>query len=189
MSEKGVYPDLYLIRHGETEWNAEGRMQGVMDSPLTRKGRAQAARMAALVRGVQGQRFSSPQGRAVETAQIVFDGTGFVTDPRLAEIDVGGFTGQLIADLHISHPAAFESGGLTWYDKAPGGEHLASLLQRASSFLDDLTGPAVIITHGITLRMLRLVAMSRPLSRFEELPTQQGSVHVVRAGQHEIWQP
>ncbi|MBC9247229.1 histidine phosphatase family protein [Paracoccus sp. 11-3] len=189
MSEKGVYPDLYLIRHGETEWNAEGRMQGVLDSPLTPKGRAQAARMAALVNGVQGQRFSSPQGRALETGQIVFHGTDFVTDQRLAEIDIGEFTGQLIADLRISHPTIFDGNGLAWYDKAPGGEHLDGLFRRAASFLDDLTGPAIIITHGITLRMLRLLALSWPLSRLEALPTEQGAVHVVRGGHHEIWRP
>lgn len=182
-------PDLYLLRHGETEWNAAGRMQGRLDSPLTEKGRAQAVRMAGLIRDIQGQRFCSPQGRAVETACIVFGGDDFITDPRLAEIDIGQFTGHLIADLRAAHPDIFADDRLGWYDRAPGGEHLAGLERRVAPFLASLKGPAIVVTHGITLRMLRLLAMSRPLSRFEELPSEQGAVHVIRNGQHGIWRP
>ena len=65
-------PDLYLMRHGQTVWNAEGRLQGRMDSPLTALGRAQARRQAQLVQGISATRYASTAGRAVETARIVY---------------------------------------------------------------------------------------------------------------------
>lgn len=190
MGVTGV-PDLYLMRHGQTAWNAEGRMQGRLDSPLTDLGRQQARAQAGLLTGLDGDllRISSPQGRAVASARIVFGGRPFATDPRLAEIDIGAFSGQLIADLRRRHPAIFLGDRLAWYDRAPGGEHFAGLRARVAAFLDDLPGPAIIVTHGITLRMLRLVATGGPISALGDLPVQQGAVHVLRAGRHETWLP
>ncbi|MDO5630950.1 MAG: histidine phosphatase family protein [Paracoccus sp. (in: a-proteobacteria)] len=181
-----MLPDLYLMRHGQTEWNALGRMQGRLDSPLTVQGRAQATRLARLVEGVQGRYISSPQGRALETARIVF-GAGFATDDRLVEIDIGDFSGHLNSDLRAAHPAIFAPPRLGWYDRAPGGEGYAGLATRCRAFLADLNGPAIIVTHGITLRMLRLLAMGRDMSTFEDMPVEQGAVHVIRSGAHEIW--
>ncbi|WP_299839756.1 histidine phosphatase family protein [uncultured Paracoccus sp.] len=182
-----MYPDLYLMRHGQTVWNAEGRMQGKLDSPLTDLGIAQAKAQARLVAGVEAARFASPQGRAQQTARIVFAGQPFQTDARLAEIDIGTFSGRRYPDLAAEHPALFELDGFGWYDHAPGGEGFSGLMTRARSFLDSLTGPSLIITHGITLRMLRLIAMGWDMTRFEELAQHQGAVQVVRAGCHEIW--
>lgn len=182
-----MYPDLYLMRHGQTEWNAEGRMQGRMDSPLTVLGQAQARAQARLVAGVEAQRFASTLGRAQQTARIVFGDHPFLSDERLVEIDVGQFSGRRYPDLIASHPTLLDAGPLGWYDHAPGGEGYAGLMARARAFLDELTGPALIVTHGITLRMMRMIAMGWDMSRFEELPQYQGAVQVVRNGQHEIW--
>ena len=182
-----MYPDLYLMRHGQTVWNAQGRMQGKLDSPLTALGVAQAEAQARLIAGIEATRFASPQGRAQQTARIVFDGQPFATDPRLAEIDIGDFSGRLYPDLAAEHPALFALDGFGWYDHTPGGEGFSGLMTRARSFLDGLTGPALIVTHGITLRMLRLIAMGWDMSRFEDLQQHQGAVHVVRSGRHEIW--
>lgn len=183
-----MYPDLYLMRHGQTVWNAEGRMQGRLDSPLTALGIAQARAQARLVAGIEAHRFASPQGRAQQTARIVFDGQPFQTDSRLAEIDIGSFSGRLYPDLAAARPDLFGGPTYDWYDHAPGGEGFAGLMARARAFLGDLTGPALIVTHGITLRMLRLIAMGWEMPRFAELPQHQGAVQVVRNGRHEIWQ-
>lgn len=182
-----MYPDLYLMRHGQTEWNAIGRMQGRLDSPLTDLGVAQAQAQARLIAGVRATRFASPQGRALQTARIVFAGQPFQTDPRLAEIDIGDFTGQLFDDLQRQQPDLFASSNYDWYDACPGGEGFAGLMARTRAFLDHLTGPALIVTHGITLRMMRMIAMGWDMDRFEELPQHQGAVQVVRGGRHEIW--
>ena len=179
-------PDLYLMRHGQTVWNAEGRLQGRMDSPLTALGRAQARRQAQLVQGISATRYASTAGRAVETARIVYAGQAFGQDARLHEIDIGEFTGRAWAELCAAHPEVTAGGWLDWYDRAPGGELFAGVEARARAFLHELTGPALIVTHGITLRMLRLIAMDLPLSRLGEMPVMQGALHVVSAGQHRM---
>lgn len=185
--DRPMYPDLYLMRHGQTVWNAQGRMQGKLDSPLTDLGIDQARAQARLVAGVEALRFASPQGRAQQTARIVFAGRPFRTDARLAEIDIGDFSGRLFPDLAVERPELFAQGVYGWYDHAPGGEGFTGLMSRARAFLNGLTGPALVVTHGITLRMLRLLAMGWDMSRFEDLPQHQGAVQVIRGGRHEIW--
>lgn len=182
-----MYPDLYIMRHGQTEWNLVGRMQGRLDSPLTQLGISQATRQSELISELTATRFSSPQGRAIQTAEIVFAERGFTTDSRLCEIDTGEFTGRMIEELRQNRPEFFEGSPLDWYDRTPGGENFAQLSARCQSFLNDLTGPALIVTHGITLRMLRVLALGLPHSRLEELPVEQGAVHVVRKAVHEVW--
>ncbi|RNF35765.1 histidine phosphatase family protein [Paracoccus methylarcula] len=182
-----MYPDLYLMRHGQTEWNLAGRMQGRSDSPLTELGMAQAARQSELIGDVTAERISSPQGRALRTADVVFAGKEFRVDSRLCEIDVGEFTGHRVEELRPAHPECFAGSPLDWYDRSPGGENFTQLSVRCQSFLDDLTGPALIVTHGITLRMLRILALGLPRSRLADLPVEQGAVHVVRKAAHEVW--
>ncbi|TRW98224.1 histidine phosphatase family protein [Paracoccus sp. M683] len=182
-----MYPDLYLMRHGQTEWNAEGRMQGRLDSPLTQLGIAQAQAQNRLIRGVEATCYASTLGRARQTAQIVFGDRPYQLDDRLVEISIGAFSGMLYSDLVAAKPGVFQMPGLGWYDHAPGGEGFAGLTARVRDFLDSLTGPALIVTHGITLRMMRMLAMGWDMSRFEDLPQYQGAVQVIRDGQHEIW--
>ena len=185
------YPDLYLMRHGQTVWNAQERMQGRQDSPLTELGRTQARRQAALVRDIVAKtgeipRYASSLGRAQQTAQIVFEGVPFRSDERLVEIDVGAFTGARMRDLLKSHPHLFGGARLDWYNRVPDGEHFSGLEARVQSFLDELTGPALIVTHGITLRMFRVLAMGWPVSRIAEMPVRQGALHLVSRGVHSV---
>lgn len=180
-------PDIYLMRHGQTEWNVRGMMQGRLDSPLTPLGIAQAERQRELVADVDAERISSPQGRARQTARIVFDGQNFTSDTRLCEIDVGEFTGRMIEELRLHRPEYFTGSRLDWYNRTPGGEDFHKLLERCQGFLYSLTRPTLIVTHGITLRMLRILALGWPLSRLEELTVEQGAVHIVRKGEYQVW--
>ncbi|MDO5622584.1 MAG: histidine phosphatase family protein [Paracoccus sp. (in: a-proteobacteria)] len=173
---------LYLLRHGETEWNRQGRLQGRLDSPLTVQGRKQAEQQAATLAGITAPGYASPQGRAQDTARIIL-GPDFITDPRLVEIDVGDFTGARLDDLHRDHPGLFHD-WLGWYDQTPNGEHFAALAVRCRAFLDDLTGPAVVVTHGVTLRMLRVLALGQGVAKLGDLPLRQGQVYHVEGGQH-----
>lgn len=183
-----VTPTLYLLRHGQTEWNAQGRLQGRLDSPLTDLGRMQARRQAQLVAGLEPDLpcWCSTAGRAVETARIALGARPFRLDARLTEIDIGRFTGMTMAELRAADPEGFAGGGLDWYDRTPGGEGFAALHARVSAFLAGLAGPAIIVTHGITLRMIRLVAMGLPLTRLAEMPVFQGALHRVSAGRHQV---
>lgn len=185
------WPDLWLMRHGQTEWNAAGRMQGHLDSPLTALGRSQAGRQAAIMAGVLDQNpgislVASPLGRAVETAGIVFGQRPFMQDARFREISVGEFEGRTRPDLEAAFPELFGLSWLGWYDHAPGGERLPGLRARVTEALADLTGPAAIICHGITLRMIRLVVLGWPDDRLEEMEVRQGAVHLMRKGRHEM---
>lgn len=182
-----MYPDLYLMRHGQTVWNAQGRMQGRLDSPLTALGVEQAKRQAELVAEITAHRVSSPQGRAQQTAEIVFGNKDFTTDERLCEIDVGEFTGEMIENLRLRQPEFFTGTRIDWYNRTPNGENFAMLSARAKDFLDNLTGPTLIVTHRITLRMLRILALGWSISRLEELTVEQGAVHVIKKSEHEVW--
>ncbi|WP_299145221.1 histidine phosphatase family protein [uncultured Tateyamaria sp.] len=181
-----TYPDLLILRHGETEWNREGRMQGEMDSPLTDTGRAQAEAQGRLLAGLDldgWALWSSPQGRARATAEIALPGRDVSTDPRLSEITMGAWTGVRRAEIALQRPQLFDHhGDLTWYDEAPGGEGLEALYVRTGAFLATLRGPAVLVTHGITSRMLRCHALGLEPGAFADLPGGQGVVYAVSGG-------
>ncbi|TGN48775.1 histidine phosphatase family protein, partial [Paracoccus liaowanqingii] len=159
------------------------------------RGLRQAGWQAALVAGVAGRRLSSPQERARQTAGLVFGTQPFRTDPRLSEIGIGTFAGRLLADLERERPEVFAGPPLAWYDRCPGGEGLAALATRCGRFLGPLAGtsaPVLIVSHGITLRMLRAVALDMgpgrcpparwPPDKWAEGEMRQGAVHVVSDG-------
>lgn len=177
-------PELYILRHGETEWNAQNRMQGWANSPLTEQGRAQAARQGDILaeRDLSGfEVYCSPTGRAIQTAAIAL--APFVdeihTDPRLREVGVGDWTGRKRDELPIGDgPDAF----LEQYEAAPGGEGLAALRARCAAFLADLQAPAVLITHGITSRMLRTLVIGEAAVGLSNVHGGQGCVYHLRKG-------
>ena len=180
-------PPLYVMRHGETEWNVAGRLQGAMDSPLTPRGVDQAraqARVLARLGCAEAQWRVSPQGRAIETATIV---RGTPPDPsdldtRLREIEVGDWTGKDRRTIAQSNPTLFEADGLAWYDHAPGGEGLSALAARVSEFLMSLDRPTVIVTHGITSRVLRCIATDLPWEALDQVGGGQGIIYEVSLG-------
>ncbi len=181
MIEKREYPELLILRHGETVWNAENRMQGQLNSPLTEKGRAQAARQAELLgaRDLSGfVALSSPQGRAFETAAIAVARhmSPICTDDRLREIGVGEWQGRVRDGLWNQPIEDTPDGPIAMYEHAPGGEGFDALEARCRGFLADLEGPAVLVTHGITSRMLRTVLLGLDRSELGNLPGGQGNV-------------
>lgn len=186
------YPAIYVLRHGETHWNAEGRLQGTSNSPLTEAGRAQAARQGALLEALDLSAFDiriSPQGRAIETAGIALahQADFLRTDDRLREIDVGGWTGavrHMLEAAHVTPSDHTPDGHLAIYDAAPGGEGFDALRTRCLLFLESLTRPTICVTHGITSRMLRATAMGQPGAALGDLPGGQGVVHVVEDRRH-----
>ncbi|OSP56140.1 histidine phosphatase family protein [Pseudoruegeria sp. SK021] len=188
-----IFPELLVIRHGETEWNRRGRMQGTLDSPLTQAGRTQAAILGDLLRALEVSQtshraFSSPQPRARLTAEIALSAVGLVAvpDPSLREIDVGDWTGLDRAEIAGRWPAPVaDEPLLDFYARAPGGETFPALWDRVGGFLDRLEGPCVVFTHGITSRVLRTRAMGLGLDDLAALPDGQGVIHRVRNGSHD----
>ena len=191
-------PDLYILRHGETEWNRAGRWQGRQDSPLTERGLAQARAQGALLRDLAlssetTRLISSPQGRARRTAAIVAEVAGWtgpiLEDDRLVEIDVGDWTGLTRDAMRASVDRPDGAGFLSLYARAPNGEAFADLWARCASFLFDQSGPAVVVTHGITSRFLRAVALGMEVDDAEDLPGGQGVIHRVVSGSHATLAP
>ncbi|ABD55432.1 histidine phosphatase family protein [Jannaschia sp. CCS1] len=170
-------PAIYVLRHGETEWNREGRCQGHLDAPLTPLGRDQAAQQGRILRD---QVFAhhrscsvriSPLQRTRTTWDIaaeIADRTeqGFEIEPRLAEVHMGTWQGRLRKDFLAedaaarAHPNLFELSLNT-----PEGERFEALSARLEDLLDEITEPAICVTHGITSLVLR--GLIRGLSRDE----------------------
>ncbi|MFO7921635.1 MAG: histidine phosphatase family protein [Nioella sp.] len=181
-------PELWILRHGETEWNRDERLQGRLDSPLTARGVAQARAQGRILAGcLPGtvRVLCSPAPRALRTAELALAGLGLrvETDPRLQEIDLGRWAGRTLPELRAEHP---DLGKATdphlWKFIAPGGETLDQMAHRVRGVLDGLDGPTVIITHGVTSRLLRCMVLGRPLTDLAGVPGGQGVIHHIRGG-------
>ena len=186
------YPELFILRHGQTEWNSVGRMQGHLDSPLTKKGRAQAALQRDLLSRItlpeEASFWVSPQPRARTTAEIALQDLCDEpqVDPRLREIHLGQWDGLTGVDIDEEAPGVRDLGMMAWMDHAPGGEHLEGLRARVTSWLDELAGPAVVVTHGITSRMMRGIVLGLTVPEMEALPGGQGVIYHLRTGVHDL---
>lgn len=145
---------IYIIRHGQTGMNQRHVLQGRSDPALNGAGIAQARRAAAGLSAVSFDRvFSSPLTRAVQTARIVAPGIAPVIDDRLIEMDYGPYEG---ADLHHLPPEILAFFGDFVHVPAPDGmEQLASVVERAGAFLEEiggLGGNILISTHAIAMK-------------------------------------
>jgi len=180
-------PPIWFLRHGQTEWNLEGRLQGHKDSPLTALGRSQAARQARILPDIlervaegSGGCFASPLGRAQETARIALAGRDFVTDARLSEIATGDWEGRLRAEV------ATGEGDLFLYAGAPGGEGLDALKARVAAFLAELDGPSVVVSHGLLGKVLRGQACGLDAQAMDRLSNLQGCVYLLENGEETV---
>lgn len=146
---------LILVRHGRSTWNAEGRLQGVADPPLSPAGVEQARRLRGLIEALAPQEVvSSDLARARDTAEVL-TGPGTALDPRWREVDVGAWTGRLVDDLSVVELAELEQwrqgrmappGGETWEDAR------TRVLGAVRSLIETGARSALVVTHGATLR-------------------------------------
>lgn len=160
--------DIILARHAETVFNAAARMQGHMaHTPLTRAGIAQAEAMGAAlaeVLGLQPDRdlWVSPSGRTQQTAAIVGEHLGhpffdWQQDKRLLEIDVGAWEGRYYAEIVAEIGPIVDADRRLFSVEPPAGEWFPAIAARLQSWLAalDLSRPVLVISHGITARVLR----------------------------------
>jgi probable phosphoglycerate mutase len=164
-----------MIRHGQTAWNAEGRLQGQKDIPLNETGRRQAAGNGLALKSVLGDTVSdfdfvaSPLGRTRETMEILrgamgLDPLAYRTDPRLVEVSFGDWEGFTLAELEAHAPERVEERSHSKWNFIPPGEAAESyeiLCWRIGSFLADVARPTVCVSHGGVFRAaFRLHGMS-----------------------------
>jgi glucosyl-3-phosphoglycerate phosphatase len=171
---------LFIARHGETVFNAAGRMQGMYaHTPLTREGCEQATMMGAsltplVAGGAPLSLISSPAGRTLQTLALVVEETGHDyhsndTDVRLREIDVGEWEGQYYRDVAPDMSALMDPVHRLFIVKAPGGEDYRDVAERVTEWLGQQTfeQDMLIITHGMTARVLRGILLGlEPLDGF-----------------------
>jgi broad specificity phosphatase PhoE len=190
-------PTIYYIRHGETSWNAEGRLQGTLDIPLNDLGRKQAAHAGKLLAGLferdgrdkQKLPFvSSPLGRARTTMDLVREvlglpAGGYAIDDRLREIGYGEWEGSTLAEMRAKDPE-FYARRLTqkWTMSSPGGESYASVQLRMRDWYDSLKGDIVAVAHGGTCRALMVVLGHETPVSAADLYVEQGTVYVFGDG-------
>jgi broad specificity phosphatase PhoE len=156
--------EVFLLRHGETVWNIEGRVQGEHDSPLTSRGREQARVLGRILAKQLGPRhqvpmYVSPLGRARATAAIVqqdAESSLVIVEPRIREVSLGTWEGLTRAEIDASWPGLTE--GLAspeWYLRAPGAEPYAGCEQRVGAWLDEQDETVIAVSHGVAGRIIR----------------------------------
>jgi broad specificity phosphatase PhoE len=156
---------IVFLRHGETHWNAEGRLQGQRDVPLNERGRGQARRNGEALKQALGDlaRFdfvASPLSRARETMEIAraamgLDAKAYRTDDRLVEATFGRWEGFTTAEIHAVEPvelAAREAD--KWGVAPPGGESYELLAGRVRPWIAEIQRPTVVVAHGGIGRVL-----------------------------------
>jgi broad specificity phosphatase PhoE len=170
---------IYLVRHGETEWNRARRYQGWSDSPLTELGRAQAEAIGQLLRTLPEARsaalVASPLGRARRTAEIIRECLGRTEplrfDDRLRELSFGSWDGFTRAGVTAMLPGAFDDERRDeWYFATPDGETYEVFAGRIGAWLAEAEAagpPMIVVTHGVVTRILR--GLYAGLSRAEAM--------------------
>ena len=188
-------PAFYLLRHGQTEWNIARRLQGKLDSPLTETGRVQAQRQGDLLTPIL-EKFldipviSSPQGRALSTAQIAVNkrGNSITSDERLREISAGAWDGAYLDTIEQTHGHLFEQSRNSFelMFLAPDGEGERAVLTRCQDFLNQQHEPAILITHGATLCVLRGILRAMGFDEMLDLSHEQGCIYAIENGEETI---
>jgi broad specificity phosphatase PhoE len=158
---------LVLVRHGETDWNREGRWQGHTDPGLNERGRAQARVTA---RRLMHERASalvtSDLPRAAETAALIAEAIGLVpaVDRRLREVDVGEWSGLTREQVRERNPDAYRAWVAGENEGYPGGETFAELQARSAAAMADLwrlhaEATVVVVCHGGSIRAIVAAAL------------------------------
>lgn len=186
-------PVIYYIRHGETEWNAEGRFQGSRDIPLNDRGRVQATAAGEILRELITRDaraphhfgyVSSPLGRARTTMDLLrgslgLPADGYEVEHRLREIGWGEWEGLTVPEMQAHDPATFAARRKDrWNVTAPNGETYAEVAVRTRAWLDELTSDTVAVAHGGTMRALMVATGVATTAEAVEAQVEQGVVYV-----------
>jgi probable phosphoglycerate mutase len=190
-------PVIYYIRHGETSWNAEGRLQGVQDIALNDLGRRQAAHAGTILadlfahdgRDKSSLTFvASPLIRARATMVLVRDSLqlprdGYTLDDRLREIGYGQWEGSTLPEMQLRDPDLYARRQTEkWSVSPPGGESYIEVQARMQDWYASVTADTVAVAHGGTARALMVaLGIETPISA-ADLTIEQGAVYVFRDG-------
>ena len=186
-------PVIYYIRHGETAWNAAGRLQGAQDTALNELGRRQAVQSGRILADLlsRGGRdrarlpyVSSPLSRARTTMELMrgaleLPPQDYATDDRLREIGYGKWEGFTLAEMQAADPVFFaERLADKWRVAPDGGETYEAVQRRMSRWYGEQTRDIVTVAHGGTARALMVALGFETPQSAADLPIAQGAVYV-----------
>jgi broad specificity phosphatase PhoE len=187
---------LILIRHGETDWNSEGRWQGQADVALNATGLVQAQEMAqALEAAGIGTIYSSDLRRARQTAQVLADRVRLPVylDIRLREIHQGEWQGLLFSEIQASYTQTYRARKHDPESFAPpGGETAVQVRQRVVSAARDILGwhpeeIVAVVSHGFAMAVLMAHLAGEPFERVWDLIPENGQWVVVDVKMQDLW--
>ncbi len=191
---------LVLLRHGQTDYNAQGRMQGHLDSLLTEGGLAQAAGVAPGIAALGPDRLiSSDLRRAVDTAGVVAAAAGLdvKVDPRLRETHLGEWQGLTLADVEQGWPGAIAAWRSDPGWAPPGGESRIEVVRRSRPVIDELDeeyadnprGIVVVVAHGGMIAGLVCGLLGLPTSTWPSIGGLGNCrwASLARRGDHPRW--
>lgn len=174
---------LYFIRHGETEWNVEGRLQGRLNSNLTENGIRDAKRLGKRLAETDFEAvYASPSKRTLETAKLILDKRvlPFKTEERLMEINLGEWEGRTIDEikefdpevyhLYQEHPTQFKGTGESFEDVRSRLETVLKELEK-----NHQSGNLLIVTHGVVIKVLQAICKNNSLDLVWEPPFIDGT--------------
>ena len=186
---------LYFVRHGETDWNVAGRLQGQRDVPLNGRGRDQASAVGRLLRDMLAPNVAdldyvaSPLQRTRETMGLLRVAMGlpaepFAMDDRLKEIAFGQWEGRTWRDIRKSEPQTAQARDADrWGYVPPEGESYAMLAERVKPWLASLDGDTLVVSHGGVARVFLVLLAGMSPCEAPAAPIEQGRVLVIEGGQ------
>ncbi|MCZ8186644.1 MAG: histidine phosphatase family protein [Beijerinckiaceae bacterium] len=196
---------IYFVRHGETDWNREGRLQGRTDTDLNPRGRAQAKAVAETLRLAVEADFgagalaalpvyASPLKRTRQTADLLLEalavpGLAPGLEPRLAEIGFGHWEGRTWPEIRARDPINHRDRERDrWHFAPPGGESYAGVAERVGGWLAESPRPCCVVSHGGVARVMMHLLAGLPAEQVLHADIWQGRVLRFAAGRM-IWLP
>ena len=192
------YPNILLVRHGETEWNLEVRFQGHLDSPLTPKGRLQAKENGIKLKkyieknSINPIIFSSPLGRAKNTAYIISNEVGvrkedIIFDNRIIEFNYGIFEGKRKRDV-LNTKEFKDREANKWHYVVKNGDSYEIVHDRILKFLDSLNSIdwIIIVAHEMVNRIIRGIYCNFPNSKTLTLKQPNSQIFILQNGEYSI---
>ncbi|MEK2098916.1 histidine phosphatase family protein [Vibrio parahaemolyticus] len=182
---------IFVLRHGETEFNADKKLQGHCNSSLTSKGSDQARRVGTTLKQYVENRpfrvYSSTLGRALQTSQIVCEELNYSyenlnKEPRLKEFSLGEWEQRTIPSLEQEIPNLLAQND--WYLQAPNGETYESVRERLSSWLSDVAHDEdiVVVSHGLTGIVLRGLLLGMDYTQVWQQDLPQDAFFIIEDG-------
>ena len=179
---------IYIVRHGETDWNVEEKMMGVTDVPLNKRGEKQAENIASHLKNIHFDViYSSPLSRTVKTALAIntYHELPIIKNKALREREFGKFEGKHYTEIQSIHAALMFSETWNYPDyRPPNGESIHDVQKRVLTFITALlrknTGKSVLlVSHGVTIRLLTALFLRTQPKYFNDIRFQNASLTLI----------